>query len=73
MFRLEYSSDYTTYTAGEYPTVEACMRECKTRYGIEGTFGHDDAGVLYTALYADDGIVVLKLYEVESTHASISR
>lgn len=70
MFRLEYNSDFTTYPAGEYSTVEDCVRDCKARYGLKGTFGHDDAGVLYTALYADEGIVVLKLYEVETAHAS---
>jgi hypothetical protein len=71
MFRLVYSSDYTVYTVGTYHSIEDCERDCRKRYGASGlTFGHDDAGTLYAPLYADDGIVVLKLYEVGIAHAS---
>lgn len=70
MIRLEYTSDYTVYTAGVYSSLEDCVRDCQRRYGLRAVaFGQDDAGTLYTALYADEGIVVLKLYEVESVGA----
>lgn len=66
MYRLVYSSSYTTYTAGEYPSLEACQRDCAERYEIRNmVFGQDDEGILYTALWADDGIIVLKVYEVK--------
>ena len=65
MIRLEYTSDYTVYTAGTYASLEDCVHDCQVRYGLRAVvFGQDDAGTLYTALYADEGIVVLKLYEV---------
>lgn len=71
MIRLEYASDYTVYVAGVYASLEDCVRDCQVRYGLKAAvFGQDDAGTLYTALYADEGIVVLKLYEVDTSHAS---
>lgn len=71
MIRLEYASDYTVYTAGVYPSLEDCVCDCQARYGLKTVaFGQDDAGTLYTLLYADEGIVVLKLYEVDTSHAS---
>lgn len=71
MYKLIHASDYTVYTVGVYASVEACVCDCKTRYGVNSlSFGQDDEGTLYTALYDDEGIVVLKLYEVDIAHAS---
>ena len=65
MLRLVYSSDYTEYTAGTYPNMDACVRDCETRYGVRAPFGQDDEGTPYTAIWADDSIVVLKVYETD--------
>lgn len=71
MYKLVYASDYTTYEVDTYPSVEACAQDCQKRYGMrQVAFGQDDAGTLYTALYAEEGIVVLKLYEVDTVYAS---
>lgn len=65
MYKLVYESPYTAYTAGEYLTLEDCQRACKTRYGLRNeVFGQDDEGTLYTALWADDALVTLKLYDM---------
>lgn len=70
MIRLVYYSIYTEYTAGIYPNMDECVRDCQVRYGLKtAVFGQDDAGTLYTALYAEEGVIVLKLYEVESAGA----
>lgn len=63
MFKLVYASDYTEYTAGTYPSMDACVKDCETRYGVT-RFGMDDDGTLYSIVYAD-GIVVLKVYETD--------
>lgn len=66
MIKLVHSSDYTEYTAGVYPDVAACVQDCVQRYGMSRMdLGQDDAGALYSVLYGDEGIVVLRLYEVE--------
>lgn len=64
MYQLVYSSPFTVYVVGVY-TLDECERICRERYGMTTVkFGQDDAGTLYTPFCADDGIVVLKLYEV---------
>jgi hypothetical protein len=66
MFKLMYYSDFSVHPDGEYPNVDACAQDCQTRYRVKDLkFGQDDSGVLYTILYTSEGLVVLKLYEVE--------
>lgn len=65
MFALVYSSAITEYTADTCATVEEAERVCKDRFGMHNPkFGQNDAGVLYTLAYGDDGIIVLSLQEV---------
>lgn len=80
MFDLVYSSPYTTYTIDTYSSIEDCMIDCVRRYGCMCIFKREDCDTFKAKIYGEDeitltlraqeGIVVLKLYEDEVNGAA---
>ncbi len=65
MYTLVYSSAYTEYKAAQVATLEEAEDVCRVRYGVHNPkFGQNDAGMLYTVAYDEDGIVMLWLREI---------
>lgn len=67
-YELSYSSPLTHYAVGKYSSVDACERDCETRYGVKVKFELVQ-GVWRATIYSDV-VIVLTLHTVVLLHAS---
>lgn len=64
MYRLEHDSPWTHYIVDYYPSIEACMADCLTRYGRLCIFKRQSDETLIAKIFGEDEIT-LTLTEVE--------
>ncbi len=64
MYALHYISPYTLYHVDDYTSIDACERDCETRYKVKGLkFKLTDDGTWRCVVQGEEGTIVLRLVE----------
>lgn len=66
-YALTYISPFTIYLVkDDYPSIEACERDCETRYNVKGLKFKESDGSWRAIVSSEEGAIVLRLVEIKT-------